>query len=242
MRKKGNRLISLVVLLCCCSCTGTLNKTNIKEVDDKYTFSKKEDISIDSIRLKRYLLTTNQDSVFNMIIEPNRISKGWTYKYVRIGDWVFENSNQIDSIYNYVNYCGGLHKISSIKYFNGSKPEYTKGRWHEFVYDSLSVKLNEPFDLKITTHYDKELYRGNFMMLLFRDPVYNADYCDINSFVKDSLPSYGKDYYELRVTPTEKGVNTVQGCYFLLPNNQPLKVGETVGSVRVFFRLDFNVK
>lgn len=243
MSNLKTRILFITVILIMCACYNTGIKTNVREVDKKYIFSKKEEQDFDSVRLKRYLLNTNNDSAYTIIVEPNSvISRGWSYKFIRIGDWYFETDNKLDSICSYVNYCGGVHHINTVKVFNNNKPNSNKGKWHEFIYDSINSKVDNPFMLKLNIYYDKERYAENFWMYLFRDPIYNADYCDIDSLTKDSLPSYGDDFYELRITPKDKGKNTIQGYYLLKLKEEYTKPENKASFIRVFFRLDFEAK
>lgn len=217
------------------------NSTGYREIDDKYTFKKSEVVFHEDILLKWYFLDSKSDSVYAIIKNSKEeVSRGWTYNFVRIGDWFFENKKQLDSMYNYVNYCGGIHHVNTIKYFNHGKPLYDKGYWHEFIYDSVNIKKDERVEVEIKINYDKALYKENLMLYLFRDPVYNADYCDFKQFQKDSVPSFGDDHYTLGIRPVDKGMNTIQGYYILLPKKQEKKDG-TIGLKAVFFHLDFDV-
>lgn len=242
MIRKKNKLNSIViaVILLIYSCN-KIEKSNYAEVDGNFSFRKVEIIENDSLKLKRYLINGKSDSVYNIIVDSKQIvSRGWTYNFTRIGDWFFESKERLDSVYNYVNYCGGIHHINTIKYFNNNKPLYNKGYWHEFIYDSTNIKKDERFEVEMKINYDKELYQENLILYLFRDPVYNADYCDFKQFKKDSLPSFGDDNYTLGIRPVDEGINTIQGYYILLPKKQD-KVDGTIGVKAIFFRLDFEV-
>lgn len=217
------------------------NITGYREIDDNYKFKKSEAVFKEDILLERYFLDPKSDSVYTIIKNSkDEVSRGWTYNFVRIGDWFFENKKKLDSIYNYVNYCGGIHHVNTIQYFVDGKPQYDKGYWHEFIYNSTNIKKDERVEVEIKINYDKELYKENLMLYLFQDPVYNADYCDFKQFKKDSLPSFGDDNYTLGIRPAEEGINTIQGYYILLPKKQEMKDG-IIGVKAVFFRLDFEV-
>lgn len=231
----------LIVMVCFSYACDNRKSTGYSMVDENFTFDQVENIKRDSLVLKRYFLSSKSDSIYNVITEDKGlISRGWTYNFVRIGDWYFERNKQIDSIYNYINYCGGLHHVNTIQYVVNDKPLFTKGYWHEFIYDKTDIKQNEAFSFEIKINYDKELYKENLMLFLFHDKVYNADYCDFQKFTKDTIPSFGDDFYNVNIIPTEKGLNTIQGYYLLLPVKQLEK--DIIGLKPVFFREDYEVK
>ncbi|WP_413514105.1 hypothetical protein [Myroides odoratus] len=215
--------------------------TGYSEIDQNYTFKQKERIERDDVVLNRYLFDSKSDSVYSIITDSKGVvSRGWTYNFRRIGDWYFEHNQQIDSIYNYINYCGGIHHVNTIKYIVNDKSQFTKGYWHEFIYDKTDIKQNKAFNFEIKINYDKELYKENLMLFLFHDEVYNADYCDFKKFTKDSMPSFGDDFYNVRITPKDRGTNNIQGYYLLMPKKQLEK--DIIGLKPVFFREDFEVK
>ena len=237
--KLNSFIIGLILLIYSCN---KIEKTNYDEVDGNYSFSKLEIIENNSLKLKRYLINSKSDSVYNIIVDSEQtISRGWTYNFVRIGDWFFESEKQLDSIYNYVNYCGGVHHINTIQYIADGKPQYEKGYWHEFHYDTLNLKENKPIDVEIRVNYDKNLYEKNIALYFFRESVSNADYCYFKELEKDSLPSFGEDYYSFEITPKYKGRHSINGYYVLLPKKQS-NANHTVDLKPIFFKLDLDVK
>ncbi|MDM1044457.1 hypothetical protein HX004_13820 [Myroides sp. 1354] len=232
-------IIGLVLSICACD---NENITGYKEIDDNYTFKKPEVVFKEDILLKRYFLDSKSDSVYTIIKNSKgEVSRGWAYKFIRIGNWFFENKKQLDSIYNYVNYCGGIHHINTIQYFVEGKPQYEKGYWYELHYDTLNLKENKPIDVEIKVNYDKNLYERNIALYFFRESISNADYCYFKELKKDSLPSFGKDYYSFEITPKYKGIHSINGFYILLPKKQS-NANQMVDLKPVFFKFDLDVK
>lgn len=217
--------------------------TGFNEVDKNYSFRSIEVKHTSELQLKRYFFREKSDSVYTVIAyNSGEVDRGWTYKFKRIGDWYFENKNQsVDSIVNYITYCGGLHHMNTIKHFYNNEPQLDSGFWHEFVYDSIDIRRKKAFELELKVNYDKTRYEGTMYLCLFNNPVYHADYCDFKSFTKDSIFSYGDDFYNVRITPQDQGVNSIQGYYTLLPKKQR-KIDESKNLKVVFFRLDFDAK
>ncbi|EHQ41266.1 hypothetical protein [Myroides odoratus] len=232
-------IIGLIGLIYACD---NKKKTGYREIDDNYIFKKSEVVFKEDILLKRYFLDSKSDSVYAIIKNSkDEVSRGWTYKFVRIGDWFFESKKQLDSIYNYVNYCEGVHHINTIQYFVDGEPQNDKGYWFEFSYDTINLREKMPIDIDIKVNYDKTLYEKNIALYFFRESISNANYCYFKELKKDSLPSFGEDYYSFEIIPKYKGKHSINGYFVLLPNKQS-NSNDMIDLKPIFFKLDLNVK
>lgn len=242
LRKNNNYPLLLIMIFFMYSCSDNV-KTGFKEIDNQFKFINKIDTSFDSLPIKAvsYYLEKQSDSVYVVVNDDdNKISRGWAYNDVRIGDWYFENkSEEIDSIVNYINY-NGMYNGNTIKYFSNGVLQIDKGYYYQFSYNAENIKKDEPVEIDMQLCYDKQKFVGSLQLFLFKDPQSITDYSDFLKWERDSVFSYGEDFYYLRVTPRSKGENIVQGYYTLIPRKNFDK--EIVSVKPIFFTLFLNAK
>ncbi|WP_230848011.1 hypothetical protein [Myroides odoratus] len=218
-------------------------RTGFKEIDDQFKFINKIESNFDSLSKSAsfYYLEKQPDSIYVVVHgENDNISRGWTYNYIRTGDWFFENDrNEVDSIVNYINYHG-MHNGNTIKYFTKGVLQRNKGYYYYFNYNAENIQKDKPVEIEIELFYDKEKFVGSLQLFLFKDSQRITDYGDFLELDKDSITSYGEDSYYLRITPRDEGVNTIQGYYTLLPKKEFAK--DEINVKPIFFRLDLDVK
>lgn len=242
--QKGNNIISCLLFVKTtffCSCNNDV-KTGFTEVDNQFRFNRKIDSTFQEFSKKAniYFLDKESDSIYLVINEPNdKISRGWVYNNLRIGDWVFENEkNEVDSIINYIQY-NNIYHINTIKYFANNALQKSRGYSHQFHYKKENIKQDKPIEIDLELVYDKEKYIGSPQLFLFKDPKLIKDFSDFLRWDKDSVPSFGEDAYYLRITPRDKGVNRIQGYYILVSKKEFENVDTKAQPV--FFILEMNV-
>lgn len=247
MTKLKVKLLPLVLFILISSCQKDRIHTGFHEIDEKYVFDRIFIGDSDTLdkKFKVYYSNTKQGYCYMVINESKeRISRGWVFKDMRIGDWHYENikNSETDSIINYVNQCGKQIKNTS-KYFLNNKIQVHKGGYHEFEYNSESIKRNQPFDVVMKICYDKRLYEENLQLYFFKSNTRIYDYCDFLKMEKDSFSSYGEDVYNFRINPTDIGENSLHGYYLLLYKKKAnMQEQDNFEAKAFFFRVDFNAE
>lgn len=245
MTKLKAKFFILFILIS--SCQKDRIHTGFQEIDEKYVFDRMFIGDSDTLdkKFKVYYSNTKPGYCYMVINESKeRISRGWAFENMRIGDWYYENikSNETDSIINYVNQCGKQIKNTS-KYFINNVIQINKGSYYEFEYNSENIKMDRSLDVVMNICYDKKLYEENLQLYFFKSKTRIYDYCDFLKMEKDSFPSYGKDVFNFSITPTDIGENSLHGYYLLLYKKKAnMNEQDNFEARAFFFRLDFNAE